>query len=253
MSIMAGMDEPIWRSVNAPSADTPLQFGIRDLLIAQAVCAVCLGLFMMVGIFALMTIFIATLVYCAMRVQPERRKLKRWIVDLMGGVVLPAMCLVYDPGFFYDSPNRLTDAAFVAIVLQMLTLPAWAVGGRYVGRWSALFGGVLLVGAVIAGTIGAILSPLSVLGTFVYGIGLLGFTPFLTCVVFSRNLADAMRQAHAAGGKWDVRLLFAMGLLLAAGLPFLMESLFGQWIEMAIKSMPRPQELGMGRLLGIDC
>jgi hypothetical protein len=248
---MAGMDEPIWRRVE-PSAEAPLQFGIRDLLIAQAVCAVCLGLFVMAGIFALLAIFIATLVYCGMRVQPERMKLKRCIVDFMGGIALPGMCLVYDPMVFRDSRiDHLRTLAFAAIVLQMLILPLWMVGGRYFGRWSALFGGALSVGAGVAGTMGVILAPMSFLGLIVFGIGLLGITPFLTCVVFSRNALDAVRQARAAGGKRSVLLLFAIGFLLAAAIPFAMDFCFGPWIETAIKSLPSPRSPWLERFFGV--
>ena len=230
-----------------PSAEAPLQFGIRDLLIAQAVCAACLGLFATVGIFALLAILIATLVFCSIRVQPERRKLKRCIVDLMGGVVLPAMCLVYDRFIFHDlRGNRLTAVALVAVVLQMLILPVWMVGGRRFGRWSALFGGGLFVGAAVAGIIGTLLSPISLIGTFFFAIGLLGFTPFLTCVVFARNSAAAVRQARVAGGKWDEWMLFAVGFLLAAAIPLLVQSCFGPWIETAFKSLPRPHEFWTG-------
>ena len=245
------MDEPALRNVE-PSAEAPLQFGIRDLLIAQAVCAACLGLFATIGIFALLAIFIATLVFCFIRVQPRKKKLKRCIVDLMGGVVLPAMCLVYDPGIFHDSPrDRLTAVALVAIVLQMLILPIWMVAGRHFGRWSALLGGGLSVGAVVAGSIGVLLALFSVIGTFFYGIGLLGFTPFLTCVVFARNSAAAVRQARVAGGKWEAWLPFAIGALLAAAIPCVMQSCFGPWIETAVKSLPRPHELWTGSFLGV--
>ena len=91
----------------------------------------------------------------------------------------------------------------------------------------------------------------SVIGTFFYGIGLLGFTPFLTCVVFARNSAAAVRQARVAGDKWGAWLLFAIGVLLAAAIPCLMQSCFGPWIETAFRSLPRPHELWMGGPLGL--
>jgi hypothetical protein len=246
---MAGMVEPIWRSVE-PSAEAPLQFGIRDLMIAQAVCAVSLGLFATIGIFALLAIFVATIVFCFIRVSPARKKLKRCIIDLMGGVFLPAMCLVYDPGIFFDTPgDRVTAVGLIAIVLEMLILPVWMVGGRYAGRWSALFGGMLYVGTAVAGVIGVLLSLFSLIGIVFFGIGLLGFTPFLTCVVFARNARDALRRARAAGGKWDVGLLFLAGALLAAAIPCLIQAGFGTWIATTVQSLPRPHGQWMPSLL----
>jgi hypothetical protein len=248
-SIMAGMVEPIWRSVE-PSAEAPLQFGIRDLMIAQAICAVSLGLFATIGIFALLAIFVATFIFCCIRVPPARKKLKRCIIDLMGGVFLPAMCLVYDPGIFFDTPgDRVTAIGLLAVVFEMLILLMWMIVGRYVGRWSALFSGMLWVGAVVAGVIGVLLSLFSLIGIVFFGIGLLGFTPFLTCVVFVRNARDAARRARDAGGKWEVVPLFMAGFVLAAAIPCLMQMEFGTWIATTVQSLPRPHGRWMDNVL----
>ncbi len=245
------MDEPVWRNFE-PWADPPLQFGIRDLLIAQAVCAVCLGLFAVAGTFALLAILLATLIFCAVPVEPDRRKLKRCIVDLMGGIALPAMCLLYDPFVFRDSSgDRWRIPVLVAIIAEMLILSIWIVGRRHFGRWNALFSGMLTVGAIVAGAIGAGLAPLGTIGLLFFGLGLLLMTPFLTCVVFSRNAKDAMRQARRAGGKWDAWLLFAAGFLLAAALPLLIDFCFAPWIETALKSLPHPHEPWLQDLIPI--
>jgi hypothetical protein len=252
---MASMGETTGRTVE-PAAEAPLQFGIRDLLIAQAVCAVCLGLFVTAGILALLAIFVATLVYCAIPAPPGKIKLKRCIVDLLGGIALPAMCLVYDPLVFREgSADRLRALAFVAIVLQMLTLPIWMVGGRRLGRCGALVGGALCVGAAVAGILGVVLVPISFIGLIVFGIGLLGFTPFLTCVVFARNALDAVRYAPAARGKEEVLLfaLFATGFVLAATAPIVLELSFGEWIDSAIRSLPAPPNRWLEKFFGVGC
>jgi hypothetical protein len=235
------MSEPIWRTVE-PAAEAPLQFGIRDLLIAQAICAVCLGLSAMIGIFALLAIFVVTLFSCGIRVRPEQRKLKRCTIDLMGGIALPAMCLLYDPFVFREmGGSGLRTTAFAAIVCQLVALPLWMVAGRYMGRWSALLGGVLLVGAGVAAMVGLTLIPMSLIGLFVFGIGLLGATPFLTSVVFWRNGQDAMRHAGVLDGSWDAWLLMAVGLSLAVAIPVFLSVCFGPWVETAIRLLPQPR------------
>jgi hypothetical protein len=245
------MDAPIAHTIDS-SADAPVQFGIRDLLIAQAVCAICLGLFAVAGMFALLAILIATLVFCAVRVEPERRKLKRCIVDWMGGVALPAMCLVYDPFVFRGSSGAdWRIPVFVAIIIEMLILPVWIVAGRCLGRWSALFSGMLTVGAIVAGGVGAVLLVPGLIGLIAFGLGLLLMMPFLTCVVFSRNAIRAMRQAGMAGGNWDVWVFFATGFLLAAVAPVVIDSFFGPWIETAVKSLPHPREPWLGRMFNV--
>jgi hypothetical protein len=92
------------------------------------------------------------------------------------------------------------------------------------------------------------LAPLGLIGLVVFGLGLLLMTPFLTCVVFSRDAVDAMRQARKAGGKWDAWLLFATGVLLAAAVPVVIALCFGPSIETALKSLPHPREPWLGRL-----
>jgi hypothetical protein len=233
---MRGMDEPPAIGVES-SAEPPLQFGIRDLLIAQAVVLAALGLLVMANIFGLLAIFIATLILCAWSVSPERLKLKRCVVDLLGGIVLPILCLVYDPGFLPDSGSIV----YLAIATEMLILLVWLAAGRWSGRWSAVFAGALFVGTIVSGCIGALLALFGVIGLLLAGIGLLAFTPWMTCVVFTRNARRAMRQARAIGGRRSAILLFLAGVLLAAAIPASIYFSAGDWVEHALKLMPRPK------------
>jgi hypothetical protein len=224
-----------------PSAEVPFQYGIRDLLIAQAVCAFCLGLFAMIGIFALLIILAATLAGCFARVQPKRARLKRCIIDLMGGIALPLMCLLYDPFVFRESHgSRPIDFAFAAVVFQMLIFSGWLAVGWCAGRWNAVFSGMMSVGAAVAGTIGVCLAPFSLIGMAFMGLGFLGTTPFLTCAVFWRGALEAIRRARGAGGQRVRSLLFVIGGLLAVAIPLLAVLWLGPMIEWAMRSLPRP-------------
>ena len=86
------------------------------------------------------------------------------------------------------------------------------------------------------------LVPVSLIGLIVYGIGLLGFTPFLTCVVFCRNASQAMRHGTAAGSKRVSLPLFLLGVMLGVVIPVCICWMAGPWIEHLIKSLPRPHE-----------
>ena len=243
-SIMAGMDEPIWCAVK-PSAEPPLQFGIRDLLIAQTVCAACLGLLVMVGIFAVVVIFVGTLICFTIPVSRERTRLKRFLVDLMGGIVLPALCAIYCVLPFQKSEPPVS-IFLVAITIQMLVLLIWLIVGSRFGRWSALIAGVLFVGAIIFGILETILFFLSLLAVSFFGIGLLGFVPILACYAFLGNTAEAMQRARATQGKWTVRLLFALGVVLAVAIPILMHAVAGPRINRVLDSVPWPRSLWFG-------
>ncbi len=122
----------------------------------------------------------------------------------------------------------------------MLALSVWIFAGPCFGRWSGVFGGALFVGALIAGVVGLGLFVFSVIGLLVV-IGMLGFTPFLTCFTFWRNTRAAVRQANASEGKWSVLCVFLAGVLLAVLIPALIYLVAGPWIENAVKVIPWPR------------
>jgi hypothetical protein len=230
-----------------PSASAPLQFGIRDLLIAQTVCALCLGLMMMFGVFAVMAIFVGTLIFCTVRVRPENVRLKRCVIDLMGGIVLPALCIVYTGGL--DGPAF----GYVATAVQMLALLIWLIFGSMLGRTQAVFAGILSVGGTISLVFAVPSFFMAFVGLAFYGIGLLGFTPLLTCWAFLGNMDQARRQAHRIQGKWTVRLLFLLGVVLAIAIPIAAHWTLGPWIENLLRLVPHPHGWDIGDFFGASC
>lgn len=212
------------------AAEAPVQFSIRGLLVFQAVVAIFLVLLARAGIFGLLVAWVATIVLLTVRVSPRRLRLKRLGIDILGGLVLPPLCLAFDPGLL--ATHRLAGLAYPAIGFQMLVLAAWLVVGPAHRGSSALAAGLLSVGALTAGIIGLLLLPLSLLGLLAMGIGLLGMTPFLTLYVFARNAVAAAR--HAAGLRWRTTIV-ALGVLLAVAIPLAVHATWGpppvQWIQ----------------------
>jgi hypothetical protein len=239
--IMPVMDEPLPAAVQP--AEEPLQFSLRAIMIAQAVCALFCGLFVMAGIFALLAAFAVTLIYCWVGVRPENARLKRFLVDLLGGAVFPVLCVLYDPVVFrgdgwFGGANRQAFA-YVAIAFQIVALLCWLAASPWCGRLSAVFAGVLFAGAIMAVCIGVPILPLSIIGLIVL-IGLLGFAPFLTAYVFFRNSLYAWRQAGACSGRAARVVLFVLGALLATAAPVLLYFVAGEWVLAAIKLIPWP-------------
>ena len=202
----------------------------------------------MVGIFALMVIFVATLILCACKVPPERARLKRFVVDLLGGMVLPMLCLAYDPIVFRDGPSGAigigyTQSSDTDVIVQMLALVAWMTVGWWFTRWRPCFPGFLFVGAIVSGFIGVLLAFFSLIGLLFYGIGMLGFTPFLTCAVFSRNASSGHAASHCNRRQADVRAAVSSGRVLAVAIPASIYWTAGPWIEHVIKLIPWPHSL----------
>lgn len=196
----------------------PLQFSVRSLLIAQTVCAVLLALLIVLGIWGALAALVATVVLAAVKVRPERVAGKRLIVDVSGGIVLPLLCVGYAPGL---AVARDGSGAWVCLLVgyQILLMAAWQLAGRLTPRFNGFFVGGLSIGVVAATLIGLTLLPLAVIGTLMLGLGLLGFTPFLTAVVFARNARRAWREARPRNEGMFGWLVLA-GVIAAVAVPW---------------------------------
>ena len=219
----------------------PLQFSLRSILIVQAVVAVFLSALLLADVFAVVAAFVATLIFAGVRVRPERLRAKRMIVDLMGGVVLPGLCLWYDP-FVFRNDGRYADIrllALLAVVMQIVVLTFWLVVGRWLGRSAAVVAGALSYGVVMAGLLGIVLFPLSLIGLLFAGLGSLGWVPFLTAVVFARYAARAARQARRMLPRGTIAWTL-LGFLLAAAVPVLIYWTFGSMLADLLNTLLRP-------------
>lgn len=221
-----------------------MQFGLRAILIAQAICAVFFGLLAVVGVFAVVAAFLATLLFIALSRGRKRTPLRRMIVDLLGGIVLPCLCLYYDPLVFRQGGTAIAGhrqvLAYLALALQMFVLAIWLAVGRQTGRFGGVFTGLLGVGAAIALGLGLVMLPISLIGLVMALIGVLGFVPFLTFQVFARNAAKAFSLARANGGARFATLSALLGAGLAVVIPLAANAAFGRLLAGALQSLPPP-------------
>lgn len=136
------------------------------------------------------------------------------------GVVLPVVCLVFDPMVFRSSGALFGGALFgaykvvgySAVGLGVASMTVWLVRRRPAGLLSGLLAG----GAAFALCMGVVLLPFSLIGLVIV-IGVLGFVPFGTAWVCVRQ-ARAAWQATGGGGtakRWAV-----VGFLVACAGPW---------------------------------
>ncbi len=129
---------------------------------------------------------------------PTTRKQK--VFDVLLGVVAPILCFVFDPivfkGSFDDGlfPGYQSYAYMVSGV-EIFLLLIWLVYGRELQPRTRLAGGMLVAGALFSGLLGLIILPFTIFGLFL-GIGIFGFIPFLTGLVYLRNGRSAFQLAH---------------------------------------------------------
>ena len=148
--------------------------------------------------------------------------------DVAFGFVLPVLCFVFDPIVFHewlsDEPGLLGRWQFYVYTmsaLEMVALAAWLCKAGGTGRPPAALGGMLLAGGVFSLALGVVLLPLSLLGLLVF-VGVFGFIPFPTAVVYLRNGWRAANPGRSGDGlRAGAAAAFALGFVLALGAPAL--------------------------------
>jgi len=148
------------------------------------------------------------------------------IFDIAFGAVGPVLCFVFDPIVFrrgigaaplfpdYQVFTYLFSAAQIAVLFSWLIFRPRNELAR------SMMGGALTSGALFCLTMACILAPFSILG-LAFGIGVFGFTPFLTGFVYLRSAfrSAAFRSTRPKSAAFSV---LAISFLLAVGLPLLL-------------------------------
>jgi hypothetical protein len=146
--------------------------------------------------------------------------------DIAFGLVVPVLCFVFDPGVFHGwligegIYGRFQFFVYASSAVEIVTLACWLFAVRRFPAWSRPAGGVMLAGALFSFMLGVAMLPLSLLGLVLFGLGALGFIPFLTAVVYLRNGVRALRLNRAtAPVRGGAAAAFAFGLVVALGVP----------------------------------
>ena len=149
------------------------------------------------------------------------------VFDVVFGAIGPILCFVFDPIVFHAGfGGPALFPAYQPIVylfsgFEIVLLCFWLIMGPGSELWNAMFGAALLCGGLFCLAIGFILLPFSAMG-LMFGIGLFGFTPFLTAVVYLRNGTRALR-AKSYESSIITRLVGALcGCLLVLAVPTLL-------------------------------
>lgn len=172
------------------------------------------------------------------------------IFGIIFGVLAPPICLYFDPVLFTPhvpapiggmlplwlrTPIYILSILCVLVylfVLAKLPRPKWT-------NW--LFAWVLLYGMMVAIVIGIVLLPLSILGIFLFGAGLLGLIPFITATCYwiayrkvERIVCTGERRRHMIMHVTPSCMLFVISVFIC---------LFWNWrIEVELKNvMVSPQ------------
>ena len=149
--------------------------------------------------------------------------------DIAFGIVLPILCLVFDPVVFreWDTDvggfyTRWRSYAYTVSTLEMVALAAWLLRAGGAGRPPAALGGVLVAGGLFSFAVGVAILPFSLLGLIFFFVGVFGFIPFPTAVIYLRNGWRAAALGRSNDDMvWREAAEFALGFFFALGAPAL--------------------------------
>jgi hypothetical protein len=259
----AEVGAPTWRSRSknvwnrllneGDSSDgTPVQFGIRAVLLLQALAAGALSLLMWLDLAGVFLLFIGTVLVMFWRVSPGATRARRVFSDLLAGALMPIICVFFDPGILRETqlgaavimldPGFLrgTDLGIIlvlAILVQVAVLLAWQLMPRGLPSISAFFAGSLSVGFAVAAGIGIYILPMTLIGLLLI-VGLLGTMPFMTAIVYLRNVISANRTARSRSPSLLPRVMFVVGIAAAISLPLVLNEAWGREVADYLRSLP---------------
>jgi len=121
--------------------------------------------------------------------------------DIAFGVVLPVLCFAFDPivfknGFFGAGGPLLAKYQLFTYLfsgIEILALAVWLSCRNHLRSFSGPISGVLLIGGLFSWAIGILILPYTLIGLLLI-IGVAGFTPFLTGLVYLRNGVRGLRS-----------------------------------------------------------
>ena len=164
------------------------------------------------------------------------------VFDVAFGIVGPIICFAVDPiafrGNIMGKPLFAEYQAFAYLfsAFEIVVLALWLTFGARLLFLNTLIGGILVGGAVFCAILGCLLAPYSLLG-LMFLIGILGFTPFLTAIVYLRNGYRAVRaRQHSTRGALHISP-FLIGCLLALGGPALLGKAIKQVVSHSVEDI----------------
>ena len=221
-----------------------LRFSLKELFLATTIAAVMLALFRSIDIFGALLSFLAaagTTLFVVPRIFPSNLARQRILFDFVWGMVMPVVCLVFDPfvfknGEFADEYGwlgsqgqvQIYDAAYLAwpFLAGQIATPGFVLfGGKSLRPIASLLAGVLGAGFALAVILAVLMALPATGGAMYFGIGLLGFTPIFTCITYHRRMRLMWHLAREKEPELRRMALAVLGIVLCLALPLIIGSL----------------------------
>ena len=158
----------------------------------------------------MLLVCLAINIHAAYKLENNPTRFRMWN-QFTWGVLMPIVCIFGDPfvfGYFEQGQviyiHDYGLACYAIVTIQVLTLLlSWFLPKPSPILDSAV-AGLLAFGGIFALLVALLMSPLTVIGTLLLGMGLPGFTPWLTGLVYINSSRMHFARASKAGGdrKW---------------------------------------------------
>jgi hypothetical protein len=157
---------------------------------------------------------------------------------------MPVVCFFFDPfifKFWGSAGGGVLGAykpfAYSGSFISILGMMAWLLWREKLGGYSAILSGLFFLAGSFALLIGIPLIPFSLIGTL-YLVGLVGFTPLFTSVIFLRNGVRALRAAKLDFNGSKLAAAIAAGTLWGLALPYSLNNEVQCSLDLIAKSSP---------------
>ncbi|HJR07753.1 MAG TPA: hypothetical protein VJ842_10870 [Pyrinomonadaceae bacterium] len=170
----------------------------------------------------------------------DEATLAQVIFDITVGMVVPVLCLMFDPivfrGGVFGQPlaARFQLFAYSVIAVEIVALGVWLAIGKRAGEWCGVLFGIMLAGALFSAVVGILLLPFSIIGLLFALLGVFGFTPFLTAFIYLRNARRALIVARTQMPRAGLFVTLLLGATLSLGVPAFAHWRVGSLVERSL-------------------
>ncbi len=167
--------------------------------------------------------------------------------DFIFGVLAPLICLIVDPVVFkgsysFDTSFIATGGLlafakvfyYVAIGLVVILLTVWLFFRSRLIPYAAYIVGIFTIAMIVSALLGVVLLPFSVIGIGLSGVGLLGFTPIFTAIVYYRQRKQALTYVSTLPHR---RLSMVIGAVAIIVIPLVFHLATARYVSNAVNEV----------------
>jgi hypothetical protein len=170
----------------------------------------------------------------------DRQKRYDWTF----GVILPIICFFFDPFVFkfWGAPGggilgAYRPFAYAGSFLSVIGLMAWLIWREKLGGFGAFLSGIFFLAGLVSLALGIAMIPISLIGLMAI-VGVLGFTPLFTSVIYLRNAVRAYRAANLNLCRSKLIYAAATGAIWAFAIPYTLNVEVNRSLDLIARGTP---------------